>query len=193
MDQLPHWVSVIPLLPAIFVGTFFFGETVVLAGIVLAAAGRLPVTTLFTLALLGTLASDVVWFYFGQRLVRQARRWPRLQQRYDQAMEAVQQAEGKRPRFHYLLFFKFVYGIRIVTIVYTSLRRISLRRFLVLDALGSAAYLLVFVGVGLLLFHGAREMAPAFDTLRYVIAAPVLSLILMRIGTQWLRKRLFDA
>ena len=192
MDQLPQWASAIPLLPAIFVGTFFLGETVVLAGVVLVAAGRLAMPSLLGLALLGTLASDLVWFYCGQRLVRLARWWPGLQERYDLAMAQVQQVPAGQ-RFHYLLFFKFVYGIRIVTIVYTSLRRISLRRFLVLDALGSAAYLVVLVGVGLLLFHGASELAPAVDRLRYLIAAPVLSLILMRMGTQWLRKRLFDA
>jgi membrane protein DedA with SNARE-associated domain len=96
-------------------------------------------------------------------------------------------------RFHYLLFFKFVYGIRIVTIIYTSLRRISLRRFLLLDSLGSAAYLAVLIGVGLLLCRGANELAPGVHALRYLLAAPVLLFILMRMGTQWLRKRLFDA
>jgi membrane protein DedA with SNARE-associated domain len=192
MDQLPQWVSSIPVLPAILVGTFLFGETVVLAGIVLAAAGAVPVQALVGLALLGTLASDLVWFFFGQRLVHFARRWRTVQVRYDSAMAAMQRVDDGR-RFYYLLFFKFVYGIRIVTIVYTSLRRIPLRRFLLLDAVGSAAYLAVLVGVGLLLCQGATELAPAVHTLRYLIAAPVLLFILMRMGTQWLRKRLFDA
>ena len=192
MDQLPQWVSAIPVLPAIFVGTFFFGETVVLAGIVLAAAGAVPVQALVGLALLGTLASDLVWFFCGQRLVHFARRWRPVRVRYDQAMATMEQVDDGR-RFYYLLFYKFVYGIRIVTIVYASLRRIRLRRFLLLDAVGSAAYLVVLVGVGLLLCQGATELAPAVHTLRYLVAAPVLLFILMRMGTQWLRKRLFDA
>lgn len=192
MDQLPQWVSAIPLLPAILVGTFFLGETVVLAGIVLAAAGAVPVQALLGLSLLGTLASDLVWFFAGQRLVHFACRWRTVQVRYDSAMAAIRQVDDGG-RFHYLLYFKFVYGIRIVTIVYTSLRRIPLRRFLLLDAVGSAAYLVVLVGVGLLLCQGATEMAPAVHTLRYLVAAPVLLFILMRMGTQWLRKRLFDA
>ena len=192
MDQLPQWVSSIPVLPALFVGTFLFGETVVLAGIVLAAAGAVPVQALVGLSLLGTLASDLVWFYFGQRLVHFARRWRSVQVRYERAMGAMQQVDDGE-RFYYLLFFKFVYGIRIVTIIYASLRRIRLRRFLLLDAVGSTAYLVVFVGVGLLLCQGAAELAPAVHTLRYLVAAPVLLFILMRMGTQWLRKRLFDA
>jgi membrane protein DedA with SNARE-associated domain len=192
MEQLPHWVSSIPVLPAIFVGTFLFGETVVLAGIVLAAAGAVPVPALLGLSMLGTLASDLVWFVFGQRLVHLARRWRTLQTRYERAMEAMERVDDGK-RFYYLLYYKFVYGIRIVTIIFTSLRRIPLRRFLLLDAIGTAAYMSILIGVGLLLCQGATELAPAVHTLRYLLAAPVLLFILMRMGTQWLRKRLFDA
>lgn len=192
MEQLPHWVSSIPILPAIFVGTFLFGETVILAGIVLAAAGAVPVSALLGLSILGTLASDMVWFFFGQRLVHLARRWRTLQTRYERAMEAMERVDDGK-KFYYLLFYKFVYGIRIVTIVFTSLRRIPLRRFLLLDAIGTVAYMSILIGVGLLLCQGATQLAPAVHTLRYLLAAPVLLFILMRMGTQWLRKRLFDA
>jgi len=191
MEQLPDWVAGVPLLPAIFVGTFFFGETVILAGIVLAAAGALPVPTLLGISLLGTMSSDLVWFFFGERLVHFARRWPSLHARYESAMAAVERADDS-PRFYYLLFFKFVYGIRIVTIIYTALRRIPVRRFLLFDAIGSAAYLATVVGIGLMLCRGATELAPAMQSLRYVLAAPVLLFILSRMGTQWLRKRLYD-
>jgi membrane protein DedA with SNARE-associated domain len=191
MEQLPDWVAAVPLLPAIFVGTFLFGETVILAGIVLAAAGALSVPALLGLSLLGTLTSDVVWFVFGERLVRFARRWPSLHARYESAMAAVERVDHGR-RFYYLFFFKFVYGIRIVTIIYTALRRISVRRFLLFDAIGSAAYLATVVGIGLMLCRGATELAPAMQSLRYVLAAPVLLFILSRMGTQWLRKRLYD-
>ena len=192
MDQLPQWISSIPIYPALFVGTFLFGETVVLAGIVLAAAGAVPVWALLGVSLLGTLASDLVWFFFGQRLVHGARRWRSVQVRYERAMASIHRFDDAR-RFYYLLFFKFVYGIRIVTIIFTSLRRIPLRRFLLLDAVGSAAYLVVLVGLGLLLCQGAVGLAPSVQSLRYLLAAPVLLFVLMRIGTQWLRKRLFDA
>jgi membrane protein DedA with SNARE-associated domain len=191
MDALPDWISAIPLLPALFVGTFLLGETVVLAGIVLATAGVVSAPVLVGIALLGTLASDLVWFYFGQRIIRWARRWRWVEEGHDRAMATLQQV-GDRGGFYYLLFFKFVYGIRIVTIVYTSLRRIRLRRFLLLDAAGSLAYLVVFVGAGLLLCRGASELAGDMHALRYLFAAPVLLFVLMRMGTQWLRKRLFD-
>jgi membrane protein DedA with SNARE-associated domain len=192
MNELPTWISSFPVLPAIFVGSFFLGETVVLAGIVLAASGVVPVWALFALVLLATLTSDLVWFFFGQRLVRLAARWPPLRERYERTMAAMGRVDDGR-RFHYLLFYKFVYGIRIVTIIYTSLRRISLRRFLLFDTVASSAYLLVLIGGGLLLVRGATELAPTVHTLRYVAAALVLLFILLRMGTQWLRKRLFDA
>jgi membrane protein DedA with SNARE-associated domain len=192
MHELPTWISSVPVLPAIFVGSFFLGETVVLAGIVLAASGVVPVWSLFALVLLATLASDLVWFYFGQRLVRFAARWTPIRERYERTMQGMGRVDDGR-RFYYLLFYKFVYGIRIVTIVYSSLRRIPLRRFVLFDAVGSSAYLVVFIGGGILLCRGAAELAPAMQTLRYVGAALALLFILMRMGTQWLRKRLFDA
>jgi membrane-associated protein len=191
MDQLPQWISSDYLLPAIFLGTFLFGETVVLAGTLLATAGVVSVPALFGMCLLGMLASDLVWFFFGQRALRAARRWEWVQARHDALMARLQRIDDGQ-RFYYLLFYKFVYGIRIVTIVYTSLRRIRLRRFLLLDGIGGAAYLVVVIGLGLLLYRGATEVAPAMHTLRYALAAAVLLFILLRMGTQWLRKRLID-
>lgn len=192
MNELPQWISSLPILPAIFVGSFFLGETVVLAGIVLAASGVVNSWTLFGLVLLATLASDLVWFYFGQRLVRLAEHFRPVRERYERTMEAMGRLDDGQ-RFRYLLFYKFVYGIRIVTIIYVSLRRISLRRFLLFDTIASSGYLLVVIGGGILFYRGASELAPAMHTLPYVGASLVLLFLLLRMGTQWLRKRLFDA
>jgi membrane protein DedA with SNARE-associated domain len=196
MESLLHtvltWASQPHAWPAFVVGTFFFGETVILAGIVLAASGAVPVPVLFGLCLAGTLSSDLVWFYCGHRLVGVARRWSGLHAKYEATMATLERFDGER-RFYYLLFYKFVYGIRIVTIIYTSLRRIHVRRFMLFDAIGSASYLAVLIGVGLMLCHGATQLAPAMQNFRYLLAAPVVLFILSRMGTQWLRKRLFDA
>jgi membrane protein DedA with SNARE-associated domain len=191
MDQLPQWISSDYLLPAIFLGTFIFGETVVLAGTLLAATGVVSVPALYAMCLLGMLTSDLVWFFFGRRLVDLARRWPWVQARYESLMARLHRIDDGR-RFYYLLFYKFVYGIRVVTIIYTSLRRIPLRRFLFLDGIGGGTYLAVVIGLGLLLYRGAAEMAPEVHALRYALAAAVLLFILLRMGTQWLRKRLLD-
>src|SRR5205085_8343480 len=74
MNDLPQWASSANVLPALFVGTFFFGDTVTFAGILLAATGALSPAALFALSLLGTIGSDLARLFCVKRLVDLARR-----------------------------------------------------------------------------------------------------------------------
>lgn len=189
LDLLPQWLSSAHLPLAIFVGTLLGGEMAVLAGVLLATAGAMSVPALFAVSLLGALVSDLVWFRFGERLARLGGRWRAVERRFERTLASIDRFDPEAS-CRYLLVFKFVYGIRIVTIVFTSMRRVPLGRFLFLDGVGSAAYLVVLIGAGLVLCRNAVELAPAAQTLRYAVAAVVALTVLSQLGTRWFRARL---
>jgi membrane protein DedA with SNARE-associated domain len=189
MEQLAQWIPAHQLPLAIFLGVLAGGEVAVLAGLLLALSGALSVSTLFLLAFAANVASDLLWFLSGERLVALARRRRSLAARLDRAMETVARVDSGR-RCRYLLYYKFVYGIRIATIVFTAMRRVSLRRFVAWNSAGSAIYLAALIGGGLLLLRGAVEAAPAAHALRYALAAAVAAVVLARWGSAWLRHRI---
>ncbi len=62
-------------LPAIFFGSFFFGETVILTAAFLGGQNIWSVESVFWLSLAGTIAADSLWFLFGQKLFTLKKGW----------------------------------------------------------------------------------------------------------------------
>lgn len=189
MEQIAEWIPAAQAPLAVFAGIFVGGEIAVLGGVLLVLAGALPASTLFLLAFAANVASDLVWFLSGERLVALARRRTSLAERFDRALASVVRLDGAQ-RCRHLLYYKFVYGIRIATIVLTAMRRVPLPRFVLWNAAGSAVYLVALIGGGLLLCRGAVDAAPAAHALRYAMAAAVAAVLLSRLGAEWLRVRL---
>jgi len=184
-----QWIPPERLPLALFAGVVVGGEAAVLAGLLMALAGAISVPALFLLALAANVLSDLLWFLSGERLVAFVRRWPPLAARLDRALATVGRVDAGR-RCRYLLYYKFVYGLRVATIVFTAMRRVSLRRFAAWNAAGSALYLAALIGGGYVLLRGAMAAAPAAHALRSALAAAVVVVILSRLGAAWCRRRL---
>lgn len=137
----------------VFVGTFFLGESVVLAASALAAQGSWSVVMVAIWAFLGTVISDTVWFRTARTGLD---RWSSgaQAQRLEKAAARLERLAGEHPQ-RALLFVKFIYGARIASIGYMAIREIPTRTFVAFDAVGTAIWLAVmlplgwFLGVGL--------------------------------------------
>lgn len=115
---------------AVTLGTFFEGETVLLAGGAFAHRGLLTLPGVILAAFAGSLAGDQLWFFLGRRFgrpfVERRPRWARQMARID----------GFLARFGtaFVLGFRFLYGLRSVTPLalgasgYPALRSTSLAR-----------------------------------------------------------------
>src|SRR3989344_7628269 len=140
-------------LPAIFIGAFFFGETVILAAAFLAGQGIWSVESVFWLSLAGTVASDSLWFLLGLTFFKFTKRWEKFQDKYKLFLAKLEKITGQKP-FLSLLFIKFLYGTRILTIIYLSIRKIHFGRFLIFNTVGTILWLFVMIGVGWLVGQG---------------------------------------
>lgn len=175
--------------PIVFVGSFLFGETVILSGSYLAGQGIWSVVVVYIWALLGTLAADAAWFYLGPKGMLLFHRWEKVKTKHEAIILALQRHVGEKP-FLAMLFIKFLYGTRILTIIYLSSVKVRFWTFMLFDFIGTAVWLVVMVGAGWLAGKGLADVLPAVRSVEYLLSGLVAMMIIFKLITSWLEKRI---
>ena len=176
-------------LPAIFIGSFFFGETVIITAAFLSAQGIWAPGNVFWLSLAGTMASDSLWFLFGHYVFTLLGKWEAYKDKYAKFALRLEKISGRRP-FLALLFIKFLYGTRILTIIYLSLRKISFGTFTLFNAIGTVIWLSVIIPIGWLTGKGIADFVPIFNKLEYGLIFLVLVVAAFKAITLWAGKKI---
>ena len=117
------------------------GETALVAGALLAAAGHLSLPAVIVVAAVAAIAGDNLGYWIGRRAGRRAllaRRGPfrRHRQRALAHGEAFFARHGARAVF----FGRWVPGVRVVAAVVAGATRMPVRSFLIANALGAFAW-----------------------------------------------------
>lgn len=176
-------------LPAIFLGSFFFGETVIIAAGFLYAQGLWSLPNILLLAFAGTILSDSMWFLFGGRILPFIEKKTKHKEKTDKLLKSIEKFVGEKP-FLSLLFIKFLYGTRIFTIIYLSIRKIKLLTFITFDTIGTLIWLFVVVGIGWLAGKSVVNLVPFLDKIQYSLLFLVFIIILLRFFTIWISKKI---
>jgi membrane protein DedA with SNARE-associated domain len=139
--------------PAIVIGTFFEGETIlVLAGFA-AHRGYLELPWVVICGFLGTLCGDQLYFYLGRtegtKFLEKRPHWRFRSQRVFDLLQ--------RHQVLLVLGFRFLYGLRTVTPFLLGATGISITRFLILNTLGGLLWA-ISVGVSGYLFGRVLEL-----------------------------------
>lgn len=133
--------------PAILLGTFFEGETIVLIAGYLASRDYLLLQWVIFFSFLGTWIGDSAYFFIGRRWGDKllARR-PHWRSRADRALDLLH-------RYHtvFILSFRFFYGIRTVSPFVIGMSKVPTSRFLVLNFIASIVWASLFSTAGFLL------------------------------------------
>ncbi len=130
----------------LLVGTFFEGETILVAAGFAAHQGYLKLPWVILAAFIGSLSGDQFYFFVG-----------RLRGRSFLQKRSLWQAQSGRVQ-HLLdrygtwiiVGFRFMYGLRTVTPFVIGLSDITVRRFFVLNAVGALIWALVIGSCGFL-------------------------------------------
>lgn len=133
--------------PAITLGTFFEGETIVLVAGYLASRDYLVLQWVIVCAFLGSWAGDSLYFFIG-------RRWgDRLLSWRPQWREPAERALGLLHRYHtiFILSFRFFYGLRTVSPFVIGMSKVTTPRFLMLNFIASVVWASTFCTAGFLL------------------------------------------
>ena len=121
----------------IFVGLFFFGETVFLPSLYLAFKGTLDVSTVIVLMILASLLSDLVWYIIGRALPRASA----IRFMGDRAVRVMEHI-SKFFEVHYLkalYLSKFVYGTRTVVQVLSGMHKTPFWEYMLVNVLGTSS------------------------------------------------------
>ena len=121
---------------ALFLGTFFEGETILVLAGFLAFRGYMDINLVVVVAFFGSYAGDQLWYYMGRKHGRKLlARKPRWQLMGDKALEHIR----KHPDI-WVLSFRFVYGLRTVMPVAIGLSGYPPMRYLILNGIGAAIW-----------------------------------------------------
>ncbi|HVK74136.1 MAG TPA: DedA family protein [Kofleriaceae bacterium] len=178
---------------AVFVGTFFEGETVALAGGTLAHHGLLHWSLVATCAFVGTVLCDQIWFvvgrHLGTRVIARVPRWheplSKVRARFAQRGDA------------FVIGFRFVLGLRTLTPFFLGSSAYSHARFTVLNAIGGAIWAVAFTALGWLVGEGVTRLLGRFARVEEILAAAaalaVATWLATRLGKSRRRRPIADA
>lgn len=172
--------------PAILLGTFLEGETVLLLAGFLAHQGYLHPAYVALAACCGSVAGDETMFllarYKGAELLR---RFPHLAAGVAKMGNTIRKSE-----IPLILGFRFVYGIRNVTPVFLGLQGTSPLLFAPLNALSGAVWAAAFTAAG---YYGGETLTALFGRLHryepYILGGAALAGLAVWLLRRRARKR----
>jgi len=128
---------------AVFIGTFFEGEIVVIAAGILASLDFLSLTSVFIIAFAATFFGDQFFFYLGRKKgtafleKRHRRHWKK---RAERVHDLIHNHQNK------ILFgYRFLYGLRIPTLFALGTSELPTKKFVILNLLNSVVWTTLFV------------------------------------------------
>lgn len=143
---------------AVFVGTFFEGETILVLGGVAAKLGYLDYWTVVLAAFIGSTLGDQLWYYLGYRyghwvLVR----FPGWRAPMERAFRLLNKYDT-----WFILSFRFIYGIRTVSSVVIGMAKVPPRRFIPLNIIAAAIWAPVVAYLGYAFGHAIELFLEEF-------------------------------
>jgi membrane protein DedA with SNARE-associated domain len=178
-------------LAAILIGAGVEGETVVIAGGVLAHRGLVPLWAGCVAAAIGSFAADQLFFAAG-RYFRDHPRIRRMEQRPAFA-KALVTLEHHPVLF--ILGFRFLYGLRTISPIAIGTSHIHTRTFFLLNALAAIVWAALFTGIGYGFGGGIeRLLGKGLSVGRLLPIAAVVIVVLLGLAqaVRWLHHRYAD-
>ena len=157
----------------VFLGCLIEGEALVVIAGFLAYQGNLFLPYVLLAAFFGTLANDIGWFAIGRYSSEQLlTRFRSLQFLSTHSVIFV----NKRPRL-ITLFFRFMYGFRIIIPFSLGKTKLSFTTYLVYSALGVWLWVAVYVGIGYFFASAIEVFFGQIKDIGIIIALVVIGTI----------------
>ena len=171
-----------------FVGAGVEGETVVIAGGVLAHRGLVSLGGAMAAAAAGSFVADQLFFLAGRRW----RAHPRVQAITARPAFARALAAFERHPSRFIFVFRFLYGLRTISPIAIGTTQVSVRRFMALNAMAAVVWGVAFTALGYLFGHGLGALLGRFRpdarTVLLVAGAVIAAAAAVQ-AIRWWRKR----
>jgi membrane protein DedA with SNARE-associated domain len=150
---------------ALFAGAGIEGETVVIAGGLLAHKGLFPLPGAMAAAAAGSFVADQIFFALGRYF--RDRPWVRrVRQRplFERALALLE-----RYPIGFIFAFRFLYGFRTVSPVAIGTTKVSVRLFVLVNLASAIVWGVVFTSIGYLFGHGFEKLIERYVPNRHAI------------------------
>ena len=159
---------------AVLLGTFIEGETILAVAGFLTAQGYMDLRLVIVIGFIGALMGDQFFFYLGRRHGgRILENRPRLH-RHVKKVHSFFDWGGPL----WIIGFRFVYGLRMITPVVLGTSKISNRYFFLLNMIGSVLWSIIVAILGFLLGNAVRLFFHEARHYEFLIAGILLGLLL---------------
>jgi membrane protein DedA with SNARE-associated domain len=173
---------------ASFVGAMFGGEETIIVITMLAAGGIVSLWSVFIFSFLGTIISDSIWFYAGKTSIFNKMITHRFFAGGYNKLTNVMDATFHGNRFLALLTTKFLYGTRVVTIMYISREKIPFLRFTVYNALTTAIWLPIVLAIGWFAGKGFGILLNITKNVQVIIISIIAFVAVFYLLRVWINK-----
>lgn len=177
----------------IFLGVAFGGELILLALGFLAAHNVIAVLPLIIFSFLGTLSSDVLWFFLGRTaFIRKL-----IAHRYANNTVSVINETIKRiskdDDLTTLIIAKFLVGTRVLLIMFIGTKVIKFKDFFRYDILAVCSWISIIIPIGFISGLGFTYFSSILENI-YAAIGFVLLIILLAIMFQiWFKRRFTES
>lgn len=182
-NLIPYWINFIHQYGylIIFLGTIVAGDMVILAAAFLASLGFLNIFLVIPIGLAGIVISDFFWYYLGYKSGRPISfsrglffpSW--LEKRL-----AKFEKKFTGDTFRYIFLSKFIYGTRIMILIFAGHKKIPFAKFAYYDSLGALFWILLMAGLGYLVGFSWDKLEDYNSYSRYLAILLFLLLFVFR-------------
>ena len=180
-----------------FLGAIIGGEETLILLSILASQGYLTLWLVFLFFYLGIIVSDGLWYFIGKSKLFDWMIKKKILSKVYLHWDRLLNAATKRNDFQALLITKFLYGLRLPTIMYLARERIKIKPFLFYTIIVNFIWVLVIITIGWSAGKGISLAANLSDNLILYLALigialvifTALARILAGMTKKWLIKR----
>ncbi|MCS3903057.1 membrane protein DedA with SNARE-associated domain [Methylohalomonas lacus] len=158
---------------AIFIGTFFEGESIMILGGFFAQRGYLDMPWIYFYGFLGTYISESFFYYLGRTrgadFIKRKPNWKRKSRRVIIMLH--------RHKYKFIIGHRFVYGMRSITPFIIGASGIKPFAFAVLNAVGSFLWTMILGTAGFFFGRTLESYIKKFDEYQHWVLLSVFGLI----------------
>lgn len=189
LSSISGYLSQYPIWTSLLVG-IFTGEEVILILAFLSAQGVLPLWVVFVFVPMGTFICDAFFFFLGKtKLINRIKEWKHFSRHYEKVDAHVGKLTGDK---HLLALFytKFIYGTRIVTIVFLGLRGTKYSQFFKYNLIITIIWAMIVIPLGYLAGEGYIFILNIFRSVELGLLFILILVILFFLIKKWISKQI---
>ncbi len=166
----------------------FAGETAIISLAILSANGFFNIWIVFVFAYIGEVVADTIYFAIARlkffHKLNKIKKFPKTFKKTDEIIKKL----SNKSIFLTLLYSKFIYGVRTLTVLFLGYKKIKWKKFIVAECFVMLIVMSIIVPVGWFAGKGYKIAIDIFRSIEIAITIIVISLVLFFLAKKTINK-----